>query len=130
LFSDIAVDPTTGMITLRAEVPNPENLLMPGMFARAQLVEAVDTNAVTVPQRTITRGGAGTSTVLVVNDQNTVELRKVEVARTVGTKVVIAQGLRAGERVIVEGSQKAPPGSVVKPVPFAPVASENQPPVN
>jgi membrane fusion protein, multidrug efflux system len=131
LFSDIAVDPTTGMITLRAEVPNPENLLMPGMFARAQVVEAVNTNAVTVPQRAITRGGADTSTVLVVNDQNTVELRKIEIARTVGTKVVIAQGLRPGERILVEGSQKAPPGSVVKPVPFvAPVASENQPPAN
>jgi membrane fusion protein, multidrug efflux system len=131
LFSDIAVDPTTGMITLRAEVPNPENLLMPGMFARAQVVEAVHTNAVTVPQRTITRGGADTSTVLVVNDQNTVELRRIEVARTVGTKVVIAQGLRPGERILVEGSQKAPPGSVVKPVPFvAPVASENPPSAN
>ena len=76
-------------------------------------------------------GGADTSTVLVVNDQNTVELRKIEVARTVGTKVVIAQGLQPGERILVEGSQKAPPGSVVKPVPFvAPVASENQPPAN
>src|SRR5947209_2381087 len=59
LFSDISVDPTTGTITLRAEIPNPENLLMPGMFARARIVEGVNTNALTVPQRTVTRGAAG-----------------------------------------------------------------------
>lgn len=119
LFSDISVDPTTGMITLRAEVPNPENLLMPGMFARAQLVEGVNTNALTIPQRTIARGAAGASTVLVVNNENKVEIRTIELDRTVGNKVVVAKGLKAGERIIVEGSQKAPPGSVVKPVPFA-----------
>jgi len=120
LFSDIAVDPTTGMITLRAEFPNPENLLMPGMFARAQIIEGVNANAITIPQRTITRGAAGASAVLVVNDENKVELRNIEAGRTVGTKVIVAKGLKAGERIIVEGSQKAPPGSVVKPVPFTP----------
>lgn len=118
LFSDISVDPTTGMIALRAEIPNPENLLMPGMFARAQIVEGVNLNAITIPQRTIIRGAAGTSTVLVVDGENKVELRNIEIDRTVGTKVVIAKGVKAGERIIVEGSQKAPPGSVVKPVPF------------
>jgi membrane fusion protein (multidrug efflux system) len=118
LFSDVSVDPTTGMITLRAEIPNPENLLLPGMFARAQIVEAVNENALTIPQRTVTRGAAGVSTVLVVDDQNKVEVRTIEVDRIVGDKVVVAKGLKAGERVLVEGSQKAPPGSVVKPVPF------------
>lgn len=119
LFSDIAVDPTTGMITLRAEFPNPENHLLAGMFARAQLVEGVKTNAVTIPQRTIGRGVGGSSTVLVVNNENKVELRNIEIDRAVGNKVVVAKGLKAGERIMVEGSQKAPPGSVVKPVPFA-----------
>src|SRR5438067_8873850 len=124
LFSDVAVDPTTGTITLRAEVPNPETLLMPGMFARAQIVEGVNANAITIPQRTITRGAAGAATVLVVNDDNKVEARNIEVDLTVGTKVVVSKGLRPGERIIVEGSQKAPPGSVVKPVPFnAPAAA-------
>jgi membrane fusion protein (multidrug efflux system) len=118
LFSDIAVDPTTGMITLRAQVPNPENILLPGMFARALIVEGVRTNAVTIPQRTIGRGAAGAATVLVVNDQNKVELRNIETDRAVGAKVIVAKGLRPGERIIVEGSQKAPPGSTVKPVPF------------
>jgi len=124
--------PTT--ITLRAEVPNPENLLMPGMFARGQIVEGVRTNALTIPQRTIARGAAGASTVLVVNDQNKVELRTIEIDRTVGSKVVVAKGLKAGERIIVEGSQKAPPGSVIKPVPFvasaAPADSGAQPKAN
>jgi len=119
LFSDISVDPTTGMIPLRAEVPNPENLLMAGMFARAQLVEAVNTNAITVPQRTVTRGASGKSTVLVINKENKVELRTIEVERIVGNKAVVATGLKAGELVMVEGSQKAPPGSAVKTVPFA-----------
>ena len=120
LFSDISVDPTTGMITLRAEVPNPENLLMPGMYARAQIVEGVTTNALTIPQRTIARGAAGSSTVLVVNDQNAVEIRSITIDRTVGSKVVVAKGLKAGEKVIVEGSQKVRPGAAVKPVPFTP----------
>lgn len=127
LFSDIAVDSTTGMITLRAEVPNPENLLMPGMFARAQIVEGVNANAITVPQRTVIRGAAGAASVLVVTDQNKVELRSIEIDRTVGTIVVVAKGLKAGERVMVEGSQKAPPGSVVKPVPFAEPGATNAP---
>ena len=120
LFSDIAVDPTTGMVTLRAQIPNPDNLLLPGMFARAQVVEGVNTNALVIPQRTITRGAAGLSTVLVVNEQNKVEARNIEVDRSIGTNVVVAAGLKAGERIIVEGSQKAPPGSVVQPVPFSP----------
>jgi membrane fusion protein (multidrug efflux system) len=120
LFSDIAVDPTTGMITLRAEIPNPENLLMPGMFARAELIEGVNTNAITIPQRTITRGAAGTSTVLVVGNDKKVDLRSIEIERSIGSKVVVSKGLKAGERIIVEGSQKAPPGSMVKPVPFIP----------
>jgi membrane fusion protein (multidrug efflux system) len=118
LFSDISVDPTTGMIALRAEIPNPDNLLLSGMFARAQIVEGIHANALTVPERTVTRGAAGASSVLVVNDQNKVELRPIEVDRLVSNKVVVARGLKVGERVLVEGSQKAPPGSVVKPVPF------------
>jgi membrane fusion protein (multidrug efflux system) len=125
LFTDISVDPTTGTIALRAEFPNPENLLMAGMFARAQIVGGVNANAITIPQRTISRGAAGTSTVLVVNDENKVESRNIVIDRTVGTKVVVAKGLKPGERVVVEGSQKAPPGSVVKPMPFTPA-----PPIN
>jgi len=131
LFSDISVDPTTGMITLRAEIPNPENILMPGMFARARIVEGVNTNALTIPQRTVTRDAAGTATVLVVNDENKVEVRRIDVDRMVGSKFVVAKGLKAGERILAEGSQKAPPGSVVNPVPFnEPTAPTPQPKPN
>lgn len=130
LFSDISVDPTTGMITLRAEMPNPENLLLPGMYARAKIVEGVTTNALTIPQRTIARGAAGSSTVLVVNDQNAVESRSITIDRTVGSKVVVAKGLKAGEKVIVEGSQKVRPGAPVKPVPFTAPAAGSAPKPN
>ncbi len=122
LFSDIAVDPTTGMVTLRAQIPNPENILLPGMFARAVVLQGIITNAITIPQRTVARGAGGTSSVLVVDNQNKVELRKININREIGTSVIVADGLQAGEKIIVEGSQKAPPGSVVKPVPFSPAA--------
>lgn len=125
VFSDIAVDPTTGMIGLRAVIPNPENLLLAGMFARARIVEGINTNAITVPQRTIQRGAAGNSTVLVVNGENKVEARSVQIDRIVGSEVIISQGLKVGERILVEGVQKAPPGSLVKPVPY--IAPETEP---
>jgi membrane fusion protein (multidrug efflux system) len=126
LFSDIAVDPTTGMIALRAVIPNPENVLMPGMFARAQIVEGVNTNAITIPLRTVARGAAGSSTVLVVTPENKVEARNIEIDRTEGNKVVVAKGLKAGELIVVEGSQKAPPGSTVKPIPFIPPSTDGK----
>jgi membrane fusion protein (multidrug efflux system) len=99
------------------------------MFARAQIVEGVNANALTVPQRTITRGAGGAASVLVVTDDNKVEVRNIETGRTAGHKVIVTKGLKAGERIIVEGSQKAPPGSAVKPVPFNP-AAHSRPPAN
>lgn len=106
------------MVPLRALVPNPNNLLLPGMFVRGQIVQRVVPNAITIPQRTVTMGAGGNATVLVVNSENKVELRKIDIDRLMGTKVLVARGLKAGERVIVEGSQKAPPGSTVVAVPF------------
>lgn len=109
--------PISGRIG-RALVPNPENMLLPGMFVRGQIVQRVVPDAITIPQRTVTMGAGGNATVLVVNNENKVELRKIDIDRMMGTKVLVARGLKAGERIIVEGSQKAPPGSVVAPVPF------------
>ncbi len=117
LFSDVAVDPTTGMITLRAEFPNPDRILLPGMFARGRLEQAVNNEALTVPQRAVSRGPNGTSSVLVVGDDNKVQTRVVQANTAWKDKWIIASGLKAGERVVLEGLQKAPPGSVVKPVP-------------
>jgi membrane fusion protein (multidrug efflux system) len=127
LFSDVTVDPTTGMVTLRAEFPNPDDLLLPGMFARAQLEQAVDSNAITVPQRGVVYGADGKPTVTVVTPDNKVEIRPVTVSSAEGNQWIITSGLKAGERVILEGLQKVQPGMVVKPVPFdstnAPAAS-------
>lgn len=119
LFSDITVDETTGMITLRAELPNPERLLLPGMFARARLEQAVDTQAITVPQRGITLGAGGTATAMVLTPDNKVEPRMVKMGSAIGNKWIITEGLKAGDRVIVEGLQKIRPGMAVKAAPFA-----------
>jgi membrane fusion protein (multidrug efflux system) len=118
LFSDITVDPTTGMITLRAEFPNPEDLLLPGMFARAQLEQAMDSQAITVPQRGVAYGADGKPTVMVVTPDDKVEVRPVTVSSAVGNKWIVTSGLKSGDRVILEGSQKVQPGMSVKPAPF------------
>jgi membrane fusion protein, multidrug efflux system len=118
LFSDVTVDPTTGMITLRAEFPNPDDLLLPGMFARARLEQATDSQAITVPQRGVTYGPDGKPTVMVVTPDDKVEVRPITVSSAEGNDWIVTSGLKAGERVILEGLQKVQPGMVVKPVPF------------
>ncbi|MDD5350885.1 MAG: efflux RND transporter periplasmic adaptor subunit [Chthoniobacteraceae bacterium] len=118
VFSDVTVDPTTGMVTMRAEFPNPEGMLLPGMFARAKLEQAVEKGAITVPQRGLTRNPDGTGTVFVVGKDNTVEPRIVKTTNAIGNKWLVAGGLQAGDRVIVEGLQKIRPGGTVVPVPF------------
>jgi membrane fusion protein (multidrug efflux system) len=119
LFSDITVDPTTGMITLRAEFPNSDDLLLPGMFARARLEQGMDSQAITVPQRGVTYGADGNPTVMVVTPDNKVEVRPVTVGSAVGDKWIVTGGLKSGDRVILEGLQKVQPGMPVSPVPFA-----------
>jgi membrane fusion protein, multidrug efflux system len=123
LFSDITVDPTSGMVTLRAEFPNPDHLLLPGMFARGALEQAVDSQTITVPQRAVSVGAGGIANVLVVGADNKVEPRVVKLGQATGNKWIVTGGLKAGETVIVEGLQKAQPGMVVKPVPFNPAES-------
>jgi membrane fusion protein (multidrug efflux system) len=118
LFSDVTVDPTTGMVTLRAEFPNPDDLLLPGMFARAHVEQAVDTNAITVPQRGVVYGANGKPTVTVVTPDNKVEIRPVTISSAKGNDWIVTSGLKAGDRVILEGLQKVQPGMVVKPMPF------------
>jgi membrane fusion protein, multidrug efflux system len=120
LFSDVTVDPSSGMVTLRAEFPNPDHLLLPGMFARGVLEQAVDSKAITVPQRGVSVGAGGIASVMLVGADNKVEPRVVKLGQAVGTKWIIAAGLKGGETVIVEGLQKAQPGMAVKPVPFSP----------
>ena len=128
LFSDITVDPTTGMVTLRAEFPNPDDLLLPGMFARGQLEQAVNGKAITVPQQAVAHGADGGATVLVVTPDNKVEVRPIKTDTALGDKWIVTSGLTTGERVIVEGLQKVQPGMAVNPVPFGP--STNVPTAN
>ncbi|HVU09338.1 MAG TPA: efflux RND transporter periplasmic adaptor subunit [Verrucomicrobiae bacterium] len=118
LFSDVTVDPTTGMVTLRAEFPNPDDLLLPGMFARARLEQAVDNQAITVPQRGVTYGADGNPSVVTLTPDNKVEVRSVTISSAVGNDWIVTSGLKAGDRVVLEGLQKIQPDMTVKPVPF------------
>lgn len=119
LFSDISVDQSTGAVTLRAVVPNPDRFLLPGMYVRARLEQAVASNAIAVPQQAVSRSGQGDS-VMVVDADGTVAVRPVQVGRAYGAHWVINAGLQAGDRVIVDGLQKIRPG-----VPVTPVAWQN-----
>nr|WP_272889259.1 multidrug efflux RND transporter periplasmic adaptor subunit TbtA [Stutzerimonas stutzeri] len=115
-FSEVSVDPTTGSVTLRAEFPNPDRKLLPGMFVQALLQEGVQQNAILVPQQAVSRDTRGVPSVWVVKQDNSVEKREVETLRTVGNAWLIGKGLADGERVITEGTQHARSGVTVKPV--------------
>lgn len=127
LFSEARVDETTGMVTLRAEFPNADRLLLPGMFARIRVVQAVRENVVTVPQRAVTRLQGGKASVLVVDDTNHARLKVIETDEVSGDKWVVRSGLEAGEKVIIEGHLKAKPGSPVAPEPFTPAVTRSKP---
>ena len=114
-FSDVTVDETSGMVTLRVIVPNPHQLLLPGMFMRATLQEGERAQGLLVPQTAVTRTPKGGATVMVVTADNKVELREVQLSRVVGDSWVVESGLDAGEKVIVAGLQKVKPGAVVAP---------------
>lgn len=117
-FRDVTVDPTTGSVTLRMVFRNPQQVLLPGMFVRAEVQEGVSENALMVPQQGLTRDIKGNPYVLLVNQQNQVEQRIVEVDRAIGDKWLVTGGLAPGDRVIVEGMQKVRPGVPVRAVEF------------
>ncbi|MEJ6022384.1 efflux RND transporter periplasmic adaptor subunit [Ramlibacter sp. PS4R-6] len=117
LFSDLTVDATSGQVTLRAEVPNANGLLLPGMYVRVRLEQAKVGNAILLPQQAVTRSGQGDS-VLVVDKDSKVAPRPVKVGNQQGNSWVILSGLQPGEQVIVEGFQKIRPGAPVKAVPW------------
>jgi membrane fusion protein (multidrug efflux system) len=119
LFADMTVDQSSGSIMMRASFPNPDHLLMPGMYVRARLGQAVDENAITVPQQAVVRSADGAS-VLIVNADGKVISQPVQTGAAQDGKWIITKGLKAGDRVIVEGFQKAKPGATVKPVSWQP----------
>lgn len=121
LFTDITVDEGTGSVTLRAVVPNPEGVLLPGMYVRARLRQATLDDALLVPQQAVVRDARGAS-VWVVTGEGTVDSRRVRTGAAHGDRWVIEAGLQPGEQVVVDGLQKVRPGSPVQPVPFEPLA--------
>jgi membrane fusion protein (multidrug efflux system) len=130
LFSDISVDESTGAVTLRAEFPNPEHFLLPGMYARARLEQAVNDQAIMVPQQAVSRSADGAMVMLVGADGKVVP-QPVQTGATQGNNWIITQGLKTGDKVIVEGLQKVRPGAPVKPVPWkAPTANASPAPVS
>ncbi len=120
-FSGVSVNPTTGAITLRAIVPNPDGLLMPGMYVRAVLQAGVNEQTLLVPQQSVTRDAAGNPSVLLVTaDGNKLERRRITTGAAVGSRWEVVSGLAAGDRVLVDGAQRARAGDTVNPVPWQP----------
>jgi membrane fusion protein (multidrug efflux system) len=122
-FADVTVDPTTGSFLLRVVVPNPDNLLLPGMYVRAVVSSGKRQNGLLVPQRGITRDPKGNAIAMVVGADGKVEPRTVQVSRTVGDQWLVDGGLAAGDRVIIEGLQKVRPGMPVQVSEAAPVST-------
>ena len=116
-FAEALVDPSTGTVTLRARFPNPDNLLLPGMFVRTKLAQAVAPSAILVPQQAVSRDPRGQATVMVVGPGDKAVLRTVQANRTVGAAWLVTSGLAAGDKVITEGLDKIKPGQAIRPVP-------------
>jgi membrane fusion protein, multidrug efflux system len=117
-FTDVTVDPTTGSQVVRAVFPNRQGLLLPGMYVRAELVEGTRADALLVPIRAISRDERGNPTAMVVGPDGKVQLRTLTAPRTIGQNWLVTAGLKAGERVVVEGGQNLRPGTAVKAVPW------------
>nr|WP_245430847.1 efflux RND transporter periplasmic adaptor subunit [Rhodoplanes roseus] len=115
-FADIKVDESTGTFTLRAEFPNPDRLLLPGMYVRAVLEEGIAPGSFLVPQRAVSRNTKGEAVAMFVGPNDKIEQRVLQVRRGIGTNWLVEQGLTNGDRVVIEGSQKARSGQPVRPV--------------
>jgi len=114
-FADVTVDPATGSQTIRAVFPNPQHLLLPGMFVRGELSQGVQSRGILVPQRAVSRDERGRPTVIVVGKNNMAELRIIQADRTVGTNWLVTGGLEPGDKVIVDAGPLLRPGVPVKP---------------
>jgi membrane fusion protein (multidrug efflux system) len=130
LFSDITVDPTSGQVTLRAEIGNADQALLPGQYVRVRLAQGQVPNGILIPQQAVTRGGPNGDTLTVVGPDNKPTPRPIKIASQNGSNWVVTDGLKAGEQVMVDGFQKLqmlPPGTPVQPVPWTPQTSKAAP---
>lgn len=123
LFSGATVDRTTGQVTLRGEFPNPKHELLPGMYVRIRIEQGIDADALAVPQQAVRRSDAGDSEVYVVRADNRAVLQPVRLGQLVDEHWLVLEGLKPGDRVIVEGFQKFAAGEVVDPVPWSQAVS-------
>jgi len=119
-FRDVTVDPTTGSVVLRVVFPNPEGILLPGMFVRAVIKEGVNGQAILIPQQAVARDPKGNPIALVADPEGKIQQRKLTLDRAIGDKWLVSSGLATGDRVVVEGLQKVRPGSTVKVNTFDP----------
>lgn len=126
LFSDLSVDPATGQIALRAEIPNPKGALLPGLYVRVRLAQAELPAGIALPQQAVQRGSGG-DTVMVVAADGKVAPRPVKVSLGPNRQWVVLEGLAGGEQVVVDGFQKIRPNSPVKPVPWQPAGAASAP---
>ncbi len=126
-FSEVTVDQATGAVTLRASFPNPDGLLLPGMYVRAKLVQGTQSKAMLVPQRAVSRDERGNPTVLVVGPDNKVAPRTLTTSQTQGDDWVVTSGVKPGDKIIVEGGMMLRPGMEVKASPWNPNAKPAQP---
>ncbi|MCF8709222.1 efflux RND transporter periplasmic adaptor subunit [Rhizorhapis sp. SPR117] len=117
-FTDVSVDPTTGSQVIRAVFPNKRSLLLPGMYVRAELVEGTKSNGLLVPIRAVSRDERGNPTALVVGPDGKLQARQLSAPRTVGQDWLVTGGVRAGDKVVVEGAENLRPGTPVKAVPL------------
>jgi membrane fusion protein (multidrug efflux system) len=115
-FTDVTVDPSSGSVTLRALFSNPDVLLLPGMYVRAIVDEAVEPRGILSPKQALARDERGQAQALVVDANNKVEMRPLVTGRAIGDRWHVTQGLQPGDRVIVEGNHKVKPGDTVKPI--------------
>ncbi|WP_432722240.1 efflux RND transporter periplasmic adaptor subunit [Jeongeupia wiesaeckerbachi] len=122
-FSEVTVEQSTGTVTLRAVFPNPKHQLLPGMYVRAVIEEGVNDNAILAPQQAVTRDARGNATAMVVGKDDKVEPRQLKTARTVGDNWLVTDGLKSGDKLIVDGLQKIHPGAKVKTVAASGAAS-------
>ncbi len=124
-FSEVTVDAGTGTVLLRAIFPNPKHILLPGMFVRAVIQEGINKNGILVPQQAVSRNTHGDAIVYVLGEDNKVALRTIKADQAMDDKWIVTDGLKAGERVIVDGLQSIHPGTLVHPV-----EADNTPPAN
>ena len=117
-FSDVTVDPTTGSVILRVVFPNPEDILLPGMFVQAVIKEGVNEQAILIPQQGVSRDSKGDPFALIVDAESKAAFRPLTLERAIGDKWLVSAGLAPGDALIVEGLMMLRPGTIVKAAPF------------